>query len=168
MTYVEGLARAVHSTGAANISMLVPASMATVIISAGINIPAGNYLQGHRAPSVAEGQTRQPAVVRGRVGGRTLPLSHPMCPSEAGGALEAGNMLATSTLQHHAFPLSAVIFCTHLMGPALSACKRTWLKIGSINVCKAICGPAHLTGHWKSRPWMGFGKGSLSHPPDHQ
>lgn len=80
MTYVEGLARAMPSTGAANISMLVPASMATVIISAGINIPAGNDLQGYRAPNVAEGQTGRPAVVRGRVGGRTHSPVPPSVP----------------------------------------------------------------------------------------
>lgn len=66
ITYIKGLARAVPSTGAANISMLAPASTATVIISAGINIPAGNGLQGHRAPDVTKGQTERPGVVRSR------------------------------------------------------------------------------------------------------
>lgn len=66
--HAEDLARAVPSTGAANISVLAPASMATVIISAGINIPAGNGLQGHRAPNVTEGQIGRPGAVRNRAG----------------------------------------------------------------------------------------------------
>lgn len=57
--------------------MLAPASMATVIISGGINIPAGNELQGHRAPHVTEGQTGRPGAVSSRAGVR-----NPTCPSE--------------------------------------------------------------------------------------
>lgn len=70
-TCAEGLARADRSTGAANISLGAPASTATVIISGGINIPAGNGLQGHRAPDVTERQTRRPGAARGRAGVRT-------------------------------------------------------------------------------------------------
>lgn len=70
-TYVEGLARAGRPTGAANISPLAPASTVTVIISGGINIPAGNRLQGHRVPDVTEGRRRRPGAVRGRAEVRT-------------------------------------------------------------------------------------------------
>lgn len=70
-TYVEGLARAGRPTGATNISLLAPASTVTVIISGGINIPAGNGLQGHRAPDVTEGHRRRPGAVRGRAEVRT-------------------------------------------------------------------------------------------------
>lgn len=106
----EGLARALPSTGAANISMLAPASTATVIISAGINIPAGNGAQGHKAPNVTEGQTGRPGAVRGRAGVRT---HSPVPPSMSQGdyqRLEPGNMPAPSTLPTPRTPLSAVIF----------------------------------------------------------
>lgn len=109
-THAEGLARALPSTGAANISMCAPASTATVIISAGINIPAGNGAQGHRAPNVTERQTGRPGVVRGRAGVRT----HSVVPSSVSQGnyqcLKAGNMPAPSTLPTPGTPLSAVIF----------------------------------------------------------
>lgn len=64
--------------------MLAPVSTPTIIISSGITIPAGNSLQGHRAPDVTEGQTGSPGVVRSRARVRTCSLVLPdvsPCPT---------------------------------------------------------------------------------------
>lgn len=151
--YAKGLTRAAL-TGASNISTLAPVSTPTIIISSGINIPAGNSLQGHRAPDVTEGQTGSPAVVRSRAGSEPAALPHSTCPSETISSLGAGSVHSpdtTPSFSQHFF------FWTHLTGQALPAHNRTWPKMGAINVCKSILGLSHLAGHWESRPGVGFG-----------